>query len=397
MSKINNPFSLPQVSVPDPFQAATYGRDYIDFGVNNLYPNYLADLVGVSPTHAAIIETKTALLNASLEFGDGVDIGIDLENVDGNGSGIEDFIVSVFTNLGMYDGAYIEVIYNKARTRIIHMNVIPFEAVRVGRYNELGKIDTVYVSPDWSRKYIKRNKPVPMATFNTDSVDTDSQVIIVRTKKPNQPYYPIPGWVSAMQWILLEDDIAEYSRNSILNGFTPSTMFNFHNGEPTETDKSSMESYIKTKFTGKNSTKFMMFFDNDKEKSVDITQLQVPDLARYWESISPIVSEKIFTGHKIYPSLVGVPVKNGFSSNAEELSAHFQVYLKSSVIPIQKLVINVLRVIARFNKPSIPFTAKFNNELLVSEDDNKEDAANAEIGVDKKKITNPVNDQEDDK
>jgi hypothetical protein len=368
MSKLNNSvaFSLPQVSVPDPLQKATYNRVYVDFGYDNMYSQYVADLTNLSPTHSAILDSKINLLNASLEIDDTVDIKIDLEDVDGNGTTIEDFYFEVFTNLGTFEGAYVEVIYNKAKTRIVNMSVLPFETVRVGKYNEEGIIDTVYISPDWSRKFIKRNAPKPMAVFDPENIDTDSQVIIVRTRKPNQPYYPIPSWMSAVQWILLEDDIAEYSRNSILNGFTPSTILNFHDGEPTEDDKSMMESYIKRKFTGKNSSKFMLFFDNDRDKAVDITQMDIPDLSKYWETISPIVTEKIFTGHKIYPSLVGVPVSNGFSSNKDELLSQYDLYLRTSILPLQKLALSILRKVIKFNVGDA-VEIRFRNELISSD------------------------------
>lgn len=371
MSKLNNSiaFSLPQVSVPDAFQSATHGRPYVDFGIDNLYPQYLADLNSISPTHSAIIEAKTAFLNASLETDEDIDFKLDFDNLDGKGGNLEDFLNEVFTNMGTFDGAYVEMIYNKQKTRVVHMNVIPYEAVRVGKYTEEGIIDTVYVSEDWSRKYIKRNTPRPLAVYNPESVDTDSQVVILRTKKPNQPYYPIPGWVSAIQWIMLDDDVAEYSRNSILNGFTPSTIFNFHKGDPTDDDKSDMESYMKSKFTGKSNTKFLMFFDNDKDKSVDITTLDVPDLAKYWDSISPIITEKIFTGHKIYPSLIGVPVSNGLGSNKDELDMQFQIYLKTSILPLQKLVLGLFKRVSLFNTGEAETGMVFVNELLSSDKD----------------------------
>jgi len=371
MSKLYNSvaFSLPQVATPDPFQKATYGRDYVDFGLDNLYPQYLADIKNISPTHSAILDAKIALLNASVVIDENLDLKIDLEDVDGEGGTLEDLLDGVFSDLGTYEGAYIEAIYNKPRTRIVTLKVIPYENVRVGRYNEEGDIDTVYISPDWSRKYTKRNKPKPLAVFNTDRADTSSQVIILRLRYPNQPYYTVPSWTAAIQWMLLEDDVAEYTRNQIVSGFTPSTIFNFHNGEPDEDDKAQLEMYLKSKFTGKNSTKFMMFFDNaaaNAEGSVDITQLDVPDLAQYWSALSPIVSDKIFTGHRIYPSLVGVPVQNGFSSNAEELNTQFKMYTKTAIKPLQKLVIKMLRRVFKFNTgENVEVT--FENELIREE------------------------------
>ena len=403
MSKLTNSvvFSLPQVSVPDAFQAATAGRPYVDCGTDNLYPSYLADLITISTSHSAIMEAKIAFLNASLETNEDIDFKLDFDNIDGEGGTIEDFLSDIFTNLAMFNGGYVEVIYNKVKTRIVAVKSIPFEMVRVGKYNEEGVIDTIFLSYDWSRKHIKRNTPRTLDVFNPNNIKSNSQVMIVRTKMPNQPYYPIPGWVSSIQSILLEDDTIEYVRNAVLNGFTPSVIFNFHNGEPTEEDKAALEAYTKRKFTGKSSSKFMLFFDNDKDKSVDITTLDVPDLARYIESLVPILSDNIFTGHKIYPSLVGVPVSNGFSSNAEELNSQFQIYLKSTIIPLQKLVLTLFRKISLFNTGVADTKLVFINELIssekdtvVAEDNNEDNVAQTSVEAPKEPLESTLEDSD---
>jgi len=395
MSKVQNSvmFSLPQVSVPDPLQQATGHYDYVYFGVDNMYPQYVADLVNVSPTHSAIITAKTALLNASLILEEDLDIKLDLDDLDGKGGNVEDFYSSMFVNLSTFEGAYIEVIYNKQKTRVVKLSNIPYENVRVGKYTEEGNIDTVYISPDWSRKYIKKNAPKPMATYDPENIDTDSQVMVIRLNRPNQPYYTVPGWMSAVQAIFLEDDVLEYSRNSILNGFTPSTIFNFHGGEPDEDGKESMESSMKRKFTGKASTKFLMFYDNDKDKSVDITQLAAQDIGAFWESLSPIISDKIFTGHKIYPSLVGVPTSNGFSSNTDELEAQYALYLKTTIIPLQKLALGVLRKVIKFNiNQSVEL--KFKNELINTDTEEVDAVENTSDNVKDEKDTATPNEKD---
>jgi len=378
--KLNNSvaFSLPQVAVPDSLQKAMYGRPYVEFGSDNNFPQYMADLSTVSPTHASILEAKTSFLNSKLDLDRELDYKIDLDDIDGEQGTIEDFLTDIFTNLATFEGGYVEVVYNNTRTRIVALKTIPFESVRVGRYDERGNINSVFISQDWSRKYIKRNQPLEIPTFDPNNITTDSQIMIIRGKKPNQPYYPIPTWMSAIQWILLEDDVVEFSRNSILNGFTPSTILNFHDGEPTEDEKDQLESYISGKFTGKGSTKFMMFFDNGKDNSVDINKLDVPNLSDYWESITPIMTSKIFTGHKIYPSLVGVPVSNGLSSNSDELDLQFQMYIKTSIEPLQKLVLTVLRRIFKFNNPELDIELKFINELIDSDKLHTETEINTE-------------------
>jgi len=248
VDKINNGVisTLSALSIPD-FNsiAATYGRAYVDYGSNNKLPNYIADLYTLSPTHQAVVDSKRSILDGDLKI-IGVDKKtdkLDLDNIDGEGDTIFDLLSATYGDLALYESFYWEIVYNKARTRIVHINHIPYETVRVGKYNERGKIEKVFISPDWSRKYIKKNKPKEFETFNPSKINTDSQILISKIKRPNQPYYTIPSYMSAVQYILLEDDIAELQRNTISNGFFPSMVMNFFNGEPTEDDKAELEGY----------------------------------------------------------------------------------------------------------------------------------------------------------
>ena len=390
--------SLSVLTTPDPLQAATYGRPYVDFGVDNMYPSYTADLVTISPTHQAIIDSKRSFLNGDLKIDTEVESHIlDLEDINGLGDTLEELIDDTAANLSVYDSFYWEVVYNRQRTRIVAINNIPYEHVRVGKYNEDGVIDTVYVSPDWSRKYIKRNKPKALAVFNPKSVDTDSQVIIARIKKPNQPYYTVPSYMSAVQFILLEDDIAEINRNDVTNGFFPSMIMNFFDGDPSEDDKAELESYINAKFKGTNGAKLMMFFNNDPEKKVQLDTFTPPNLGDYSDKMIPLIENKILSAHRAFHGIVGISTGSGFSNKADELDAAFQLYVKNVIVPLQKLIINALRKVYKFN--GIDADISFQNELIAKDEDMKEGVANAEINTEDtvEEDINPINTTEDDK
>ena len=373
--------TLSVLAVPDPRQQALWHYDYVQFGQDNLYPQHCASMFTISPTHEAVLESKRNFLNGNLKIditGTGGNT-IDLEDVDGFGTTMEELVDNIDGDVAMYESFYLEVIYNKTHTRIVQLNHIPYENVRVGKYNEDNRVDTVYVSPDWSRKYIKKNQPSPMAVFNPENIDTESQIIIARVKRPNQPYYTVPSYMSAVQYILLEDDIAELNRNDVTNGFFPSMIMNFFNGEPTETDKSDMEAYVNSKFKGATGSKLMMYFGNDPAKKVQLDTFTPPNLGEYSEKMIPLVENKILSAHRAFAGLVGISTGTGFSNKADELEAAFQLYLKNSIVPLQKLFINALKKVYKFN--GVDSEIMFENELINTDKD--EEVANAEVNSEK--------------
>jgi len=390
--------SLSALSVPNPLQDSYYYNDWVPYGVDNLYPNYVADLITISPTHQSVVSSKAGFINGDINIQSTSTI-LDLNNINGEGITFSEFIEETNSDLSTYESFYWEVIYNSTKTRIVAVNRLPYEHVRVGKYNEDGKIDTVYVSPDWSRKYTKKNKPRAMAVFNPKVIDTDSQVIIQRIKRPNQPYYTVPSYMSAVQYMLLEDDIAELNRNDVTNGFFPSMIMNFFNGEPTEDDKAELEGYINRKFTGKGSSKLMMFFSNDPERKVQMDTFTPPDMSRYVETMLPACEQKILTAHRSFPALMGVATGTGISNKADELEAQYNLYIKNVIKPLQLLMINALKKIYAFNGDNSA-DIEFINELLNRRDPEGQsntmikDPTTPLAKYNEDNITNPTNTEE---
>lgn len=391
MSKLLNGVltSTPELIIPDFRQLEHYGQDYVLFGTDNFLPNYIADLITLSPTHGAIIDSKRAIFNGDLHINikEGLKSVIDFNNIDTLGGSLEEFTDEIASDAITYESFYIELIYNKPRTRIVGLKRIPYEYVRSGKYNEDGSIDTFYISSDWSKKYIKRNTPRPISAYNPSSIDTDSQLLYMRIKRPNQPYYTIPSYMSAIQWILLEDDIAEFNRNNITSGFFPSMLLNFFNGEPTEDEKAEMEAYIGSKFSGKGASKLMMFFNNDPDKKVQVDSFTPPDIPKYFDSLLPEIRRYILSAHKTAPELMGVSTTSGFSSESDKIITQYRLLLKTSIAPLQKLYISALQKVLSFNK--VEADIYFDNEILSNTSSNEDET----VEINESKIEGDTDEQ----
>ena len=140
------------------------GRDYIEYGTEdwrNLYPQFLIDLYYNSSTHSAIIkQTAEMIAGEDLIASDddtNLDTYVKLKKFMRHANSKETLhqvIKKVAFDFKLQGGYALHIIWNRERTEINSIYHIPVERVRAGRPNEMGKVDTYFISADWANTRI---------------------------------------------------------------------------------------------------------------------------------------------------------------------------------------------------------------------------------------------------
>jgi len=370
------------------------GRDYIEYGTEewkNLYPQFLIDLYYNSSTHAAII-------NATAEMIAGEDL-IAEENDTNLGSYVKlkKFLRHANSNESLHQvikkvafdfklqGAYaLHIVWNRERTEIAEVYHIPVERVRAGRPNAMGKVDTYFISADWSNT--RTNKPYPVPVFNVNDRTSGSQLLYTGAYSPNMDCYHTPDYLAANNWALVDQKVAEFHLNNIENGFSGSYFVSFANGIPTQEERRQIEQSLVDKFTGaSNSGKFILTFSDDKTRTPEITPISVSDADKQYLALQELLVQNILTGHRVTsPMLMGIKSDTGLGSNVDELNAAGNFYLNTVVKPFQLHILNTLQTIFSVNNMDLPvqfvqlkpITVEFTSEDLkgvMTEDEIREE------------------------
>ena len=338
------------------------GRDYIEYGTEewaNLYPQFLIDLYYNSSTHAAIINATSDMISGTdiiaLED-DNLEAYVGLKKFLANANGSEslhEVIKKVAFDFKLQGGYALNIIWSQDRQTISEIYHIPVERVRAGRPNELGKIDTYFVSADWAN--IRENEPQPVAAFNVNDRSTPSQLLYTGSYSPNMDVYHTPDY-NCMNWALVDQRVAEFHLNNIQNGFSGSYFINFANGVPTREERTQIERSIEEKFTGaRASGKFVLTFSDSKENTPEITPIAVSNADKQYLALQELLLQNILTGHRCTsPMLVGISSDNGFGSNAEELNSAFEIYLNTVIKPFQSNILKTLTKILTVNGINLP-------------------------------------------
>ena len=339
------------------------GKDYIEYGTadwRNLYPQFLIDLYYNSSTHAAIINATSEMIAGSdiiaLED-DNLEAYVGLKKFLANANGNEtlhEVITKVAFDFKLQGGYALNIIWSQDRQTISEIYHVPMERVRAGRPNELGKIDTYFVSADWSNT--RTNKPQPIAAFNVNDRSTPSQLLYTGSYSPNMDVYHTPDYLAANNWALVDQRVAEFHLANIQNGFSGSYFINFSNGVPTREERLQVERSIEEKFTSaKSAGKFVLTFSDSRDNTPEITPIAVSNADKQYLALQELLMQNILTGHRCTsPMLVGISSENGFGSNAEELNSAFEIYLNTVVKPFQNNILKTLSKILIVNGINLP-------------------------------------------
>jgi hypothetical protein len=276
-------------------------QDWVSFGEDNLYPNYLLELFLGSAINGALIKSIGAMI-----YGEGL-AATNADESEANkesylrltellhNSG-DDVLKDLALDLKLFGGCYVNVIWSRDRSKIAKILHIPAQYIRSGKMVD-GEIDTYYYSADWSKVRKSEYRPRPYAAFNTEDRTSASQILMIRDKNPALFYGFAPDYVAATDWIQMELEIAQFHLSNITSGMTPSMHVGFSNGVPTEEERRTIERQLNAKFAGSgNAGKILITFNDGKETSPTIEPIQMNDAQSAWEGMSKQAVNQILAG-----------------------------------------------------------------------------------------------------
>ena len=370
------------------------GRDYIEYGTDdwrNLYPQFLIDLYYNSSTHSAIIKQTAEMIAGEdlivADEGVNLEAYVKLKKFMRNANSKESLhqVIKKVAFDFKLQGAYaLHIVWNRERTEIAEVYHVPVERVRAGRPNELGQVDTYFISADWSN--IRTHKPYPIAAFNVNDRTSGSQLLYTGSYSPNMDIYHTPDYLAGCNWALVDQRVAEFHLNNIENGFSGSYFISFANGVPTAEERRQIEQSLAEKFTGaKNSGKFILTFSDDKTRTPEITPISVSDQDKQFLALQELLVQNICSAHRITSkTLLGIDSTNGFSSNTDELVNAANFYQNSVIRGFQLNILDTLQTIFSVNNMDLevefvqlkPITIQYDSKTLrevVTQDEIRKD------------------------
>jgi hypothetical protein len=341
-------YNLPSISEEN-------NKDWIQFGDENLYPQYLLELYNGSSINNAIIKGVSAMI-----YGEGLDATDREENDSKKESWLalngllhnspKDTLKCLAFDLKLFGMCYVNTIWNRPRTKIIEFRHIPAQYMRSGKQDAYGNINEYYYSADWTNT--RKNKPRHYKAFDLKNRKDANQVLCIKDYSPGSHYYATPDYQGSTSYIQLDMEIAQFHLSNIKSGMFPSMAINMANGIPTREERRTIERQINAKFGGSgNAGKILLTFNDGKDTSPEIVPINANDNSDSYQFLSTETTRKVLTGHRVTsPVLFGVKGDGfGFGNNADELRDSYSLFNNTVIKPFQNTLLGGLEPIFHAN------------------------------------------------
>jgi len=347
------------------------GKDFIEYGEDNNYFQYLIDRYNGSPTNNAIINGVSEMI-----YGKGLDATNSNKKPNEYAQMMslfkKDCVRKLCYDLKLMGQCAVQVIYSKNRSKIVQLEHMPIETLRAEKCDEKGEINAYFYFSDWS-KYKRGNELKRIPAYGTSKEGLE--ILYIKPYRAGFKYYSPVDYQGGTQYAELEEEISNFHLNNILNGLAPSMLINFNNGTPDPEQREMIERRIYEKFSGSsNAGKFILAFNDNPETAASIEPVQLSDAHQQYEFLSNESSKKIMVSHRIVsPMLFGIKDDTGLGNNADELKTASILFDNLVIKSFQGLLIDAFNQILAYNDISLHLYFKTLQPLEFVDLENVED------------------------
>lgn len=325
-------------------------NEWVEYGDNNDYYNFLIDCYQNSTTNNACINNISRLI-----YGNGLNAK-DASRKPNEYAQMrmlfgKNMLRSVILDLKMLGNCAFQIIYTKDRKKIAKVEHLPINLLRPEKCDEKGNINAYYYSDNWEE--IKRYIPtrIPVMGTSKDSIE----VLVLGNYSVGQKYFSFVDYLGALDYCVAEEEIAAYLVNEIKNSFSGTKVINFNGLVPTEEQQQEITRKVMSKLTGSTGQKVIVSFNNNRDLATTVEDISLTDAPEHYSWLATEARDKILNGHNIISSfLVGINQGGqGFSSNADEIKVASAYFYNTVIKPFQELIIDGLDQILAFNGISL--------------------------------------------
>ncbi len=321
-------------------------KDWVQYGVDNDYFNYIIDVNNNSTTCRAItIGISNMIYGKGLAAHDADKRPEQYAQMMSlfKKSDLRKFI-NDYKVLGM---AAFQLVYQDGRVKEVHH--FPMETLRAEKCNDEGEIEGWYYSNNWGNlKPTEKPERIPAFGFGKAN---GVEMYVLKPYEAGKYYYSSPDWSSAMPYAVLEDEIGDYLINDCINGFSGTKVVNFNNGVPDQEKMQSIKSDVLNKLTGSRGEKVIVAFNNNSESKTTIDDIPLNDAPQHYQYLADECFRKLIVGHRVTsPMLLGIREGNdGLGNNAEEIKNATQLFDNIVIQCFQDQVIECIDAILSIN------------------------------------------------
>lgn len=298
----------------------------VQFGSDNLYPQILDQMYYTSPMHSGCIDF---IANAA--------VGGGYEYKNKPLTGKEKVDMYTFEKINKFK----KLVRNTATDYLMHKRVcILIKKDSEGKFKSMQRlhpatirnnqeIDKFVYCKDWSRRtgLIEYNK----YSFNSKDIES---VYVYQEESVGQDVYPLPSYVSVLNDVFLDGEIAFLQKSNIQNSIWPSLAIRIpkmlESAEEREAFKDGLASNSGAPGAGKVIVLQGSGFDNCPE----VVSIPTNQNDKLFDTTIVSIMNKICYAHGVSPSIMGISIP-GVQGNNQQNEMMYSIFEKNIVMPLR--------------------------------------------------------------
>jgi hypothetical protein len=343
---MNNVHILSLNAYNSPVITESKNKDFVEYGEDNNYFQYLIDRFLYSNTNHAIITGVSNMI-----YGKGLDA------TDSNRKPNEyaqmmsivkkDCLRKVALERKLLGMASMQIIYLNGKVKSVEH--FPMHTLRAEKCNDKGEIEAWFYHHDWAN-YRKGDvlKRIPAFGFGNGR---EVELYIIKPYISGYHYYTPIDYSGALPYAMLEQEISDYLINDVMNGFSGTKVINFNNNIPPEEKRQEVANEVKRKLTGSKGDKVIVSFNASAENKTTVDDIPLNDAPAHYEYLAKECFEKLIVGHRVTsPMLLGIrDTGGGLGNNADEIETATRLFDNIVIRPYQLEIIEAIDEILSIN------------------------------------------------
>lgn len=311
-------------------------KGWISYDRDNLLPQRIIELNNESAINKAVIENKVTYICGQ---------GVRDSNYYGQPNPMDcwdDLIEKVAKDYVTFGGFSFQVILNE-NGKTVSLYHTDFSKIRVGVVNEYGVNLSFFLSNDW-RRTTGKYAPVEIKAYGSEEMQKGIPYLFYyKDYDPSLDYYPVPHYYSALNYIEADGLLGRFYRNSINNGFVPSTIITMPSN-PAEGEKEQFQRDIENSYAGANgANSIVVLWGESQEIKPVVTSYTASNNADLYNNVDEIIFQKIISAHRLTsPTLAGLSGSGNLSGNANEIVNAYMLYNQTVIHKFRRRIIDTL-------------------------------------------------------
>ena len=320
--------------IEEPQDLKQVHTEFIPFGQNNLFPQYLAELKRKSSTHRSVLAQKTIFTSGAKFVTKNDNLKSYIRDVNADGESLRDVYKKLADDYYTFGNAYLEGVLYEGGMNLYHVDAT---TVRMSKTKK-----EVYIHPDWARYKTEQKKMKKIPIY--PQVNNSRFIIHFKDYEPTFNFYGLPDYVAALEHVAVDYEIGKWNHTKFQNGFQPSAIVEI-SGDMGEDEAKKMVKEAQKKFVGEGNNGKILFIVKNGDTSPANVQIIKDDQDGSWLDLQKITDQNIITAHRWQPSLSGIVSSGKMNNTGSEIRIAYDLCMTTVVKDTSDMLLNGIRTL----------------------------------------------------